>query len=90
MASIDKRPGVNQVHYRARIRTRWHTVPKTFARKTEAKLWASQIEAALVAGTYQTAGRNTLAAAIDCCIAEVLPGEKGPGKSSAVSYVVEE
>jgi integrase len=76
MAAIEKRTSSNgELSYRVKIRKRGISTTRTFVRKADAQKWATDTEAAILAGTYQTTGSNglTLAQAIDRYTAEVLP-----------------
>jgi integrase len=79
MATITKRRGVNGVHYRVQIRRRGApTISETFARASEARQWAAQVEAAIHEGRYhftREEEKHTLANAIDRYLATVLPGK---------------
>ncbi|MBT6272604.1 MAG: tyrosine-type recombinase/integrase, partial [Chromatiales bacterium] len=78
MASIQERRAKDgTVHYRVQIRLKGHPVLRqTFRRKTDAKLWAQQMEADIRKGRAvptNEARRRTLGELIDRYIATVLP-----------------
>jgi integrase len=78
MATIEARNGKDgEVTYRARVRILGHPErTATFARRTDAKAWATQIEADLRRGRYVAtteAMRRTVAQLIDRYLEETLP-----------------
>lgn len=78
MASIQERKdGHGKIHFRVQIRLKGFP-PETasFERKTDAKIWAAQTEAAIREGRYfkkAEAKRHTLTETIDRYIKEILP-----------------
>ena len=81
MAAIEKRTtGRGEVTYRVKIRLRGHpTVSATFPRKTDARRWAAQTEAAIREGRYfhtAESQRHTLTELIDRYVREVLPSKR--------------
>lgn len=81
MATIEQRlSDEGRLSYRVKIRLKGHpTQTATFARKTDARRWAQQAEAAIREGRYfQTieASRHTVAELIERYIREVLPFKK--------------
>jgi integrase len=80
MATIEKRETGNGIRYRVRVRLRGQAPrTRTFKRLTDAKAWASKVEADLGHGVYvpTTADRRrTLAELIDKFLAEHLPIKK--------------
>ncbi len=81
MASIIERKGVNgAIAYRVDIRLKGHPAQHaTFERKTDAKKWAAQTEAAIREGRYfgtVEAKKHTLADLIDRYTQDVLPSKK--------------
>lgn len=87
MATIQERVGKKGTSYRVMVRVKglpdqW----KTFSRRTDAKMWAQQMEAAARKGEFQnvikTAGKKTLADVITRYRKEILP-RKGEGTQRA-------
>jgi hypothetical protein len=82
MATIDERvDSTGKVIYRAQVRLKGFSSQRaTFERKTDAKLWAQQTEAAIREGRYfrtVEAKRRTVAEMIDRYMRDVLPQKKG-------------
>ena len=89
MATIQERIGKNGTSYRVMVRVKgfpdqW----KTFTRRTDAKMWAQQLEASIRKGESQnvikTAGKKTLSEVITRYRKEVLP-RKSEGTQRAES-----
>lgn len=79
MASIEKRVSKDgKVTYRVKVRMRGRSVTESFTRKTDAKAWATQTEAAIseqrLAGTQ--ARKHTLGDLVDRFIKHELEGKK--------------
>jgi integrase len=86
MATIEKRVDKDgKVSYRVKVRLKGYPVQTaTFERKTDAKLWAQQTEAAIREGRYfktSEAGKRTLGELIDKYKAERLP-QRGDDKET--------
>ncbi|MBF0371703.1 MAG: site-specific integrase [Magnetococcales bacterium] len=78
MAHIQARKGKNgKANYRVQVRLKGHpTQTATFARKTDAQKWASQIESAIREGRHfrtSEAKRHTLGEAVDRYLRDVMP-----------------
>lgn len=78
MASIVRRKGKNGVTYQAKIRKKGRTLSKTFRRKTDANMWASQIETDISRGQLPSpdAMKHTLAELISRYTQNELDGIK--------------
>jgi hypothetical protein len=84
MASFDKRisPVTGKISWRVRIRRRgFPTLVNTFLRKTDAKLWAEETEAALSSGQYlssQEAKKHRVKDVLEIYESEILDRLKDP------------
>ena len=81
MATIEERKSRDgAVAYRAKVRLKGHPLQTaTFKRKTDAKKWAQQTEAAIAEGRYfkaVEAKKHTVAELIDRYLHDVLPAKK--------------
>lgn len=81
MATIQRREGRDgKVTYRVMVRLRGHAPESaTFARRTDAKRWATQTEAAIREGRHFTgteARRHSVADLVDRYVKDVLPAKK--------------
>ncbi len=79
MASIEKRTGKDgKITYRVKVRMRGRSITESFSRKTDAKAWATQTEAAIseqrIAGTQ--ARKHSLGDLVDRFIKHELVGKK--------------
>jgi len=76
MATFEKRISENgNISYRAKVRRKGHTSTATFKRLTDAKRWATQVEADIDQGSYfkqQESQRRTLSDAINRYCEEVV------------------
>ncbi len=82
MASIEKRTSKDgKITYRVKVRMRGRSVTESFSRRTDAKAWATQTEAAIseqrIAGTQ--ARKHTLGDLADRYIKNELEGKKTAG-----------
>ncbi len=82
MASIEKRTSKDgKITYRVKVRMRGRSVTESFSRRTDAKAWATQTEAAIseqrIAGTQ--ARKHTLGDLADRFIKNELEGKKTAG-----------
>ena len=81
MATIDRRRSkVGKITYRVRVRFKGYPLQTaTFKRRTDAKHWAQQTEAAIREGRYfpkAEAKKHTLGELVDRYIEKVLPGKR--------------
>lgn len=80
MATIEKRQGKNgKSTYRVRVRVRGQERTQSFARKTDAKLWAQDVEARLKTGRRVPtieATRRTVSELIDFYLEDYLPTKR--------------
>src|SRR5688500_2416375 len=94
MATIETRRAADgTVTYRARVRLQGHPGrTQTFARKTDAKDWARQIEADLKRGKHlpsSEAARRTVAEMIDRFVTHSLPRKKHNRDSAKTAALLE-
>lgn len=92
MATIQKREGAGGLSYRAIVRVHGYpTQTKTFKRLTDAKLWVTQIEAAIHKGEFQSvvreAKRHTLCEVIKRYRKEVLPHMSANTQRATSTYL---
>ena len=80
MATIEKRKGKSgKVSYRVRVRVRGQERTETFERKTDAKLWAADVESKLKLGKRvptSEAAKRTVGDLIDYYLDEYLPTKR--------------
>ncbi len=92
MAYIQERKTDNgATHFRVQVRLKGHpTATATFDRKTDAKLWAQQTEAAMREGRHfktAEAKKHTLGALIDRYIENVIPTKPKNGSSTTAQLL---
>lgn len=79
MASITKREGARGTTYRARVKVGGRVRFKSFARLTDARMWAAQVEAELQRGGYVPTRedvRRTVADLVDQYLEDILPTKR--------------
>jgi integrase len=92
MATIEKRNRPGGTYYRVRVRIKgFPEQQKTFTRRTDAKLWAQQTEAAIRKGEFQnvvkTANAKTLKDVIDRYRSEILPHKAETTQRAESTYL---
>lgn len=92
MATIEKRERPGGTYYRARVRIKGlPEQQKTFKRRTDAKLWAQQTEAAIHKGEFKSVAKNakskTLSDVIKRYRREVLPHKAASTQRVAETYL---
>ena len=92
MAYIEKRERPGGTYWRARVRIKgFPAQQKTFSRKTDAKLWAQQTEAAIRKGEFKNvvkaAGRYTLSEVIERYRLDIAPHKAATTRRTENTYL---